>query len=652
MTRLQPIILSLGLFLLAALPAAPARAGDHYTVLCYHDVQDDPVKDHLADAYTIATADLVAQFAWLRAHNYHPVSLDDIVAARAGSKPLPDNAVLLTFDDGYASTYTRVFPLLKLFGYPALVAPMAGWIEQPAGRPVDYGPAPIPREDFMTWPQLKEMADSGLVELASHSYDLHHGIAGNPQGNLEPAAVTRRYDAEKKAYEGDADYLQRVGADLEKSARVIERRTGHKPRAVVWPYGRYNDALIALAARSGMPLSFDLSDDGDNSSHDAGVIRRALMTQQATLDTLIETLNEPLRRPVIRAVQVDLDYVYDPDPVQQDHNLDQLLDRIKTLNINTVYLQAYADPDGDGSADALYFPNRHLPMRADLFNRVAWQLATRAGVKVYAWLPVLAYAPGEDSPLHDQRVTQDTAGAAPAGRYVRLSPFSAAARDYVGDIYEDLAKYTQIDGLLFHDDATLADDEDASAAAVEVYTKEWGLPATLAEIRASPEALQDWTRHKTRTLIDWTDALAARVRAWQPQIKTARNLYAEVALDPQAQTRFAQSLALSLASYDYTVVMAMPYLEAQRDPSAWLQRLTARVAEHADGLDKTVFELQSVDWRDQSPVATATLRGQMDLLRHLGVRHFGYYPDDFIAGHPALAGIRPAMSLSTYPYPE
>lgn len=650
MRTLPPLLLSLALLLLAAAPAA--RATDAYIVLSYHDVQDDPVRDRLGDAVTLATAELVAHFAWLREHHYTPVSLDDIRAARAGRRPLPDNAVLLTFDDGYASTYTRVFPLLKLFGYPAVVAPMAAWLEQPAGSRVDYGALPIPREGFMSWAQLKEMADSGLVEIASHSYDLHHGIAGNPQGNLQPAAVTRAYDAERRTSEDEMAWRQRVVADLARSVRIIEQRTGRAPRAMVWPYGRYNEALVALAAGQGMALSFDLGEHGGNRVQDTGVIRRALLPHQATLVTLIEALNEPARAPVIRAVQVDLDYVYDPEPAQQERNLDRLLDRIKALGINTVYLQAFADPDGDGAADALYFPNRRLPVRADLFNRVAWQLATRAGVKVYAWLPVLAYLPEDGSPLLAETVARDTAGDGRGPRYPRLSPFSPAAREFVGDIYEDLARHAHIAGLLFHDDATLAEDEDASAAAVAVYTQEWGLPATLAGIRADPDAMQRWTRRKTELLIDWTEALAARARAYQPQIKTARNLYAPVALDPQAEASFAQSLELSLAHYDYTAILAMPYLEAQSEPLRWLETLVREVARQPGGLDKTVFELQSVDWRSRTPLDAAVLRQEMDRLRHLGVRHFGYYPDDFIAGHPPLAAIRPAMSLSTYPYPE
>ncbi|WP_230369807.1 poly-beta-1,6-N-acetyl-D-glucosamine N-deacetylase PgaB [Paludibacterium denitrificans] len=70
-------------------------------------------------------------------------------------------------------------------------------------------------------------------------------------------------------------------------------------------------------------------------------------------------------------MHVDLDYIYDPSPARQEENLGKLLDRVKAMGPSVVYLQAFADPDGNGAADALYFPNRHLPMRADLFSRVA-----------------------------------------------------------------------------------------------------------------------------------------------------------------------------------------------------------------------------------------------------------------------------------------
>ncbi|MFX8187854.1 poly-beta-1,6-N-acetyl-D-glucosamine N-deacetylase PgaB, partial [Acinetobacter baumannii] len=87
----------------------------------------------------------------------------------------------------------------------------------------------------------------------------------------------------------------------------------------------------------------------------------------------------------------DMDYIYDPDPKQQEANLGKLIDRIKDLAPRAVYLQAYADAKGNGAVESVYFPNRHLPMRADLFSRVSWQLKTRAKVEVYAWLPMLSF---------------------------------------------------------------------------------------------------------------------------------------------------------------------------------------------------------------------------------------------------------------------
>src|SRR5690606_13218935 len=92
-----------------------------------------------------------------------------------------------------------------------------------------------------------------------------------------------------------------------------------------------------------------------------------------------------------RVMHIDLDYVYDANPAQQSKNVDKLIQRVFEMKITHVFLQAYADPDGGGTVKALYFPNRWLPVRADLFNYLSWQLQTRTGVKVYAWMPVLSF---------------------------------------------------------------------------------------------------------------------------------------------------------------------------------------------------------------------------------------------------------------------
>jgi biofilm PGA synthesis lipoprotein PgaB len=634
--------------MLLALYTPALRAGESFLALCYHDVQDRlPAKTAII---TLSSDELLAQFSWLKAHDYQPISLDDLIAARDGRRPLPDKAVLLSFDDGYESMYTRVFPLLKLYHFQAVLALVSSWMEAPPGKNLGYDDAQFTRDNLLSWKQVREMEASGLVEVASHSHELHVGVSANPQGTRQPAAVTRIYDPATHRYEGDDDYRHRIMTDLLHSARIFKQRLGHAPRAVVWPYGAYSQTTVAIAKTLDMPITLNLA-DGRGDTDQLQTIPRYLIPRDMPLADFVWLVRNHEAPQPRRVAQVDLDYIYDPDPAQQEKNLGRLIERIKGLEINTVYLQAFADPDGDGSAAALYFPNRHLPMRADLFDRAAQQLHTRAGVKVYAWLPVLAYKLPDADPVSRMTVQHELQRNTLATQHdFRLSPFHPEVRRLISDIYEDLAKYSSFDGILFHDDAYLSDYEDSSATALSYYHKEWDLPATLAAIRSSPKTLAAWSAHKTRFLTDFTTELAARVRHYRPGIKTARNLYAAVILDSRAEEWFAQSFPDFLAHYDYTAVLAMPYLEGAPQPQSWLKRLAARVAAVPGAMARTVFELQTMDWRSKAPLDDKQLTADMAILRREGAINYGYYPDDMVNGHPAVTAIKPQLSLRSNPY--
>ena len=641
----------------APAPAAPpvADAPGSFRVLCYHDVRDQLRGTFITDpeATAVDTAELVRQFSWLRENGYRPVSVEDIERARAGGPALPDKAVLLTFDDGYRSVYTKVFPLLKLFNYPAVIALVGSWLD--SATSVAYGDQLLPRDRFVSWDEVREMQASGLVEVASHSHDLHRGIIANPQGSRIPAAIARQYDAAAGSYETDAAYRARIGADLKAGADLLQARTGRRPRIVVWPYGAYNQAGIEAAAQAGMRIAMNLEPGPNPPSQPLSAIRRTLVMFNHTESELIELLRQPNQydgqaRPIERVVHVDLDYVYDPDPQQQEKNLSLLLERILRIRPSTVYLQAFADPDGDGVADQVYFPNRHLPVRADLFSRVAWQLRTRTGVRVYAWMPALSFRlpAGHAAAASVVRIDPEAPAGAGVNRQHRLSPFDALARRTITEIYQDLARHAVFGGLLFHDDVTLSDYEDASPAALRQY-RAWGLGDSLPAMRADAQKRRAFTERKTAHLVEFTLELAREVRSHHPALLTARNLFARPVLEPAAQEWFAQSLDAFLGAYDYTALMAMPWMEGAADADAWLDTLAARVKAVPGAQERVVFELQSVDWRDGRKIPAQTLAAQMRRLHATGARHFGYYPDDFHNDHPAEAVIRPALSLEAHP---
>lgn len=625
-----------------------------FLALAYHDVEDsDPDQAFVS----VSTEHLVEQFAWLQENGYQPVTVDQILEANRGGKPLPDKALLLTFDDGYSSFYTRVFPLLRAYNWPAVLAPVGAWLDTPLDQPVDFGGKPAERDRFLTWKQVREVSRSGLVEIGAHTDNLHYGMLANPQGNLEPAAAARAYDPSTGQYETDAQYKARIAKDVDRITAKIVKATGKKPRVWVWPYGAASGDALKIVQDKGYKLVMML-DSGLGDVHDLANIPRVLVSNDPQLENFANTAMVMENNAVMRVAHVDLDYVYDPDPDQMERNLGQLVQRIADMQITTVFLQAFADPTGDGLARSVYFPNRHLPMRADLFNRAAWQLKSRAFVDVYAWMPVLSFDLNPSIPRVMKWDPATGQTLVDSNAYQRLSPFDPKARQQIIEIYEDLSRHALFNGILYHDDAFLSDFEDAGPEALAAY-RAAGLPGNIQALRADPDTMHKWARYKSRYLIDFTKTLTDHVRAIRgPQIKTARNMYAEPILHPESEAWFAQNLDDFLETYDWTAPMAMPWMEnvPKDGADAWLDSLVDKVAEHPGALNKTVFEIQGRDWRptaegeDSGHVDSALMAHWLKRIQLRGARSFGYYPDDFTQNQPRLEVIRPAISNAWYPF--
>lgn len=599
-----------------------------FGTLSYHDVIDARHLPEHPDTPAITRDKLIEHFDWLKAHGYTPVSWQQIQDARAGRSSLPNKAVLLTFDDGYQSFHQIVYPLLQRYRYPAVLALVTSWME--ATDKVDYGGQMLPRNRFLSWEQVREMQKSGLVEIASHSHNLHRSQQGNPLGSEFAAALSGQY--RNGSYETVAEYRQRIEADLRQSAAHIERRVGKRPSILVWPYGQFNQTAIELARKVGFDSDFSLYDRSLNTLQN-GHIGRLMLDQNSDTAFLRAYFQEQLpKHRTQRIAHIDLDYVYDRQPEQMLRNIDSVIERVSRLGVSTVYLQAFADPDGDGVADAMYFPNRHVKMRSDLFSRVAWQLMQRAGVEVYAWMPMLSVNLGKQYDyIHDTRT-----GKPDPKHYLRLSPYSHKSRIALEELYQDLAFHARFNGILFHDDGLMTDYEGHIAKGER------------SEAQYRREAAQ-----KSKDLIEHTERLKQAALKYsyngQEQMKTARNLYAGVIMDDNKQKWFSQSLPEFARAYDYTAIMAMPYMEHEQhinslQATEWMQALTAKVKQSGVPLHKIVFELQAVNWRTERPIPTGEITDWMGVLQQAGVQNFGYYPDNVYTNHPELHLVQPALS--------
>ncbi|MEI6515154.1 MAG: polysaccharide deacetylase family protein [bacterium] len=142
-------------------------------VLNYHSVSADPEWLQIGDRVSLTPSAFERQLAYLARQGYQSLFVSEVHALLAGCHN-PESQVkhvALTFDDGYADNWIAAFPLLRKYGIKATMFVSTGFITGADGcRPTigDVAPDALDWSGYLTWPELRAMQASGLVEVQSH----------------------------------------------------------------------------------------------------------------------------------------------------------------------------------------------------------------------------------------------------------------------------------------------------------------------------------------------------------------------------------------------------------------------------------------------------------------------------------------------------
>jgi hypothetical protein len=244
---------------------------------------------------------------------------------------------------------------------------VTGWLD---GRqvPADY------RGRLLTWEQLRAVSRSPFVEVLSHTDNLHHGIPANPQGNLTPAVITRRYDATSGRYETEAAFRSRIRADLTRSVARLHAELGRAPLGIAWPYGAYDQVLTEEATSLGMRYQLILAEEPARTELFPRV-NRVVLRAANTIAAFEDTLRFERARQPLRFVEIELDDMASRPDAGQERWLSALLPRLRLLRANAVVVNPFS---GDGQY--AFFQNDRIPLHAEVLHRVLHQIRTRAGI--------------------------------------------------------------------------------------------------------------------------------------------------------------------------------------------------------------------------------------------------------------------------------
>lgn len=206
-------------------------------VLMYHSI--DSAGDCMSPY--ISPEVFERQMRFLATHHYNTITPEKAVAYINKKEKMPCKTVLITTDDGFEDFYTYAFPLLKKYGLKATVFMTTDKIGS---------------SGMLNWQQLREMSDSGLVTIGSHT-------------KSHPWLPTVSVD-EKRLHE-----------ELAGSRQILEKGLGVEVSFICYPNGGFNDLVKEAALDAGYKGAFTTNPEKKSPINDIYAIRRIKMSSSS-----------------------------------------------------------------------------------------------------------------------------------------------------------------------------------------------------------------------------------------------------------------------------------------------------------------------------------------------------------------------------------
>ena len=180
-------------------------------ILGYHDF-----KERGGSPMVIAASKFAEQMKAIKESGIPVIPLSDVLEWRKGRKNIPEEAIVITMDDGWEGVYTHAYPVLKEHGFPFTIYLYKKYVNI-GGR-------------SLSWEQIREMMKHGC-EVGSHS--VSHESLRNKRGRT------------------DADQQLWLLGELKDSKEFLEKNLGIACTSFAYPFGIFDDSTMELAMQLG-----------------------------------------------------------------------------------------------------------------------------------------------------------------------------------------------------------------------------------------------------------------------------------------------------------------------------------------------------------------------------------------------------------------
>lgn len=183
----------------------------HLPILMYHQIKDlSGISQPKVNSISASPKELDRQMEYLILNGYQTIYFTDLLDYLQKKCLLPENPIILTFDDGWVEDYTVVFPTLKKYGMVGTFFPPTNWVNHGA-------------TGLISWDQISQMSAEGM-EFGSHT--VSHAW-------LDPLSKDQARN------------------ELALSKQLLEEHTGNPIIVLAYPGGSFSGQVIELAKEEG-----------------------------------------------------------------------------------------------------------------------------------------------------------------------------------------------------------------------------------------------------------------------------------------------------------------------------------------------------------------------------------------------------------------
>lgn len=171
-------------------------------ILMYHSIDHNSKNSKLS----VSPESFARQMEFLHKNNYNVISLEKAVPYIARKARPPAKTIAVTFDDGFENNYTEAYPILKKYNIPATMFVIVNRVGSPG---------------FVTWEQVKEMSNSGLITVGSHT-KVHFWLLGMDKRFLDDEIIGSKNILEEKLGRNVNTFCYPMGSFDKDSKKAVE----------------------------------------------------------------------------------------------------------------------------------------------------------------------------------------------------------------------------------------------------------------------------------------------------------------------------------------------------------------------------------------------------------------------------------------------